>query len=100
MPIDASVPFEKPAIDAETFDKWCIYSFQSIGSGINNPTNVAVVLRRARFDGENWHELPGEEKTVNITDVYSQIPTYTSLGVALQAIVDAVIEVGTAQGDL
>lgn len=100
MPIDASVPYEKPAIDAQIFDKWCIYSFDSVGSGINNPTNVSVVLRRARFDGTNWFELPGEEKTVQITDVYSQIPTFPSLGVALQAIVDAVIEVGTAQGDL
>lgn len=100
MSIVASVPYEKPAVDAQVFDRWCIYEFHAVGSGINNPTNVNVVLRRARFDGVNWHELPGEEKTVNIMDVYSQIPTYPSLGVALVSIVGAVVEVGTAQGDL
>lgn len=99
MAIIATEPTVKPAIDAKTFDRWALQKFESNGTGNYSPVKASCILRKAKDNGDGtWDELPNEELTIEIDDLYATAATIPEVATALGAILAAVLAVAVSKG--
>ena len=104
MPISATTPTTLPAatVPAQKFDSWWLKQIIIQGPGPVQPVNVTVTLQKYSSATGALSAASGDTQTLTVADILN--PTvqaqYNLLPTAVEAIIAAAQQIGTALGKL